>query len=83
MCSVLVKFLIVYIAIKCFWLPWLRHVTNSLEFGILMYLDRLHNWGDFAYGLFIFLILAELWLVKIKQRIEKNAYGKQFVPIYR
>ena len=70
-------------AIKCFWLTWLTHVTNSLEFGILMYLVRLHNWADFAYGLFIFLILAEFWLVKMKQRIEKNAYGKQLVPIYR
>ena len=38
------------------------HGGNGLKLCMLMYRDQLQNWLDYGHGLFIFLLLAPLWL---------------------
>ena len=54
------------------------HGGNGLKFCMLMYHDHLQNWLDYGHGLFIFLLLAPVWLSEtgkfvVSRHLLKNA----------
>ena len=44
-----------------------RHGGNGLKLCMLMYRDHLQNWSDYGHDLFIFFLLAPLWLKETGQ----------------